>query len=225
VGCQYDRIGIAMPSGQNALIQLWNEQARYCHWWFPYDGVVLASDRPRTLAVDERGRLHNAEGAALQYSDGYSVYAWHGVRVEPRLITDPASISVDEIEQHSNAEIRRVMIERYGWTRYIADCGAEVVDRGADDHPVAGLRGARLLRKELPDAREAIIYLAMRNSSPERDGSTKEYLLRIDPRAYNGEASVRCWAAMASLWKHRDDQGELRPTFDDWRDYRPTLES
>ena len=117
------------------------------------------------------------------------------------------------------------MIERYGWPRYIADCGATVVDAVGDDHEIVGLRGAKLLRKDLPDEPEPIIYLSMQNSTPEPDGSVKTYLERIDPNAYDGDASRNCHAAMASRWRYRDERGELQPTFTNWREYRPGAES
>lgn len=78
---------------------------------------------------------------------------------------------------------------------------------------------------ELPDEEEPIVYLEMRNSTPEADGTFRRYLERIDPNAYEGDAGRLCHAAMASRWMHRDDNGSLVPTFERWQDYRPTSES
>lgn len=221
----YRCLGVVYEPRQEELLALWTQQCRHCHWWFPYKGLALVSERPRVLSVDEAGRLHGTQGPALEYGDGYSLHAWHGVPVEPRLITEPASITVSEIEHESNAELRRVMIERYGWTRYITDCGARVVDQVPEDHPVLGLRGARLLVKELAGEREPIVYLEMINSTAEADGTHKRYLERIDPKAYGGDAGRLCHAAMASRWHHRNPRGLLVRTFRDWRDYVPSAES
>jgi hypothetical protein len=159
------------------------------------------------------------------YPDGWAIYAVHGVRIPEYVIERPHEITVALIESETNAEIRRVMLERYGWSRYIHDCGAEVVDSVPEDHVIAGLRGARLLRKELAGEPEAIVYLDMINSTPEPDGSYRHYLERINPKTYNGEAGRLCHAAMASRWRYRDDAGELHLTFDDWRNYVPQMES
>lgn len=226
VGFDYmGRSGDVYEPRQQALLQLWLTQCRDCHWWFPYEGIVLASDRPRVLELDEGGRLHSAKGPALEYRDGHALHAWHGVRVPARVITRPRSLTVLDIEREGNAEIRRVMIERYGLTRYVADCGAEVVDSVPMDHPVVGLRGARLLVKKLDGDREPIVYLEMVNSTADADGTYKRYIERIDPKAYNGAAGRLCHAAMASRWRHRDDQGRLVRTFARWQDYMPTAES
>lgn len=210
---------------EKSMLDLWLTQRQHCHWWFPYERLVLVSERPRILRFDAAERLHNADGAAVEYADGYVSYAWHGVPVSPRLITDPASITLREIEREVNAEIRRVMLERYGWTRFMADSGANVVDSMPMDHPVAGLRGARLLVKKLFRESEPIVYLELMNRTPEADGTFKRYLQRIDPMAYNGDAGRLCHAALASLWHHRDDDGQLVRTFSQWQSYQPTAES
>jgi hypothetical protein len=141
------------------------------------------------------------------------------------IIEHPAAITARKIERERNAEVRRVMLDRYGWSRYISDSGAQVVDQAPADHEIVGLRGARLLRKELAGEPEPIVYLDMINSSPEPDGSYKHYLQRIDPKAYDGDAGRLCHAAMASLWHYRNDDGQLVRTFSRWQDYLPTEES
>jgi hypothetical protein len=218
-------IGVNYTTEQRGKLSLWLEQSKQCHWWFPYEGIVFASERPTVIEVDARGSLHNGSGPALAYSDGYALYRARGVTVPEDVILHPESITVTRIESEANAEVRRVMIERYGWTRYIADCGADVVDTVAEGHQIKGLRGAKLLRKTLADEPEPIVYLLMQNSTPEPDGSIKTYAERIDPKCYSGDAAKSCHAAMASRWRYRDDEGALQLTFKDWRAYRPTSES
>jgi hypothetical protein len=229
IGVVYGRSGWKpyppVPVQAPWALPLWLEEKRQCHWWFPYEGLVFASERPCFLSLDSDGRLHNSERAALEYRDGYSLYAWHGVTVPSWIIERPRDITVENIDQESNAEVRRVMLEQYGWTRYMADCDAVVVDATPPDHPIPGLRGARLLLRQLRDEPEPFVCLEMVNSTPESDGTHKRYLQRIDPNAYDGDAGRHCHAAMASLWHHRDDDGNLVRTFERWQDYAPTAES
>jgi hypothetical protein len=211
-------------------------------WWYPHREFVMVSERPCEIhreirmparqwssvppsGLHESFQLHHALGPAMSWPDGFRIHADHGRVVPGWVIESPQSITVAAIEAQSNAEVRRVMLERYGWARYIRDCGALVVDEVPEDHPTAGLRGARLLRKELPGEPEPLVYLEMVNSTPEPDGTCRRYLERIDPKAYDGDAGRLCHAAMASRWHHRDEQGELRLTFVRWQDYVPTAES
>jgi hypothetical protein len=59
------------------------------------------------------------------------------------------------------------------------------------------------------------------NSTPEPDGTVKRYQLRVDPNAYDGEASRDCLAAVASTWRMPD--GSL--AFKRPQDYAPVFES
>jgi hypothetical protein len=204
-------------------------------WWLPHKDFLMVCERPREihreLVNPDRLRgvgshhLHRGDGPALLWPDGWSVWALHGRFVPAWIVEDPERITVAAIDSQENAEVRRLMIELYGWERYIRDCGAEVIDRVPMDHEIRGLRGARLLRKHLSGEPEPIVYLEMLNSSPEPDGTYRRYLERIDPKIYNGDAGRRCHAAMASRWRYRDAAGQLQLTFMRWQDYRPTEES
>lgn len=216
-------LGATPAVAHTALLKIWLEQGRQCHWWLPCAGLVLASERPCRLSVGRQGVLHDAAAAALEYRDGYGIYAWRGVHVPREVITEPVTLT--RIESEADALVRRVMIERYGYRSYIVDCNAPVVDSVPQEHPIAGLRGARLLRKDLPGDPEPIVYLEMVNTTPDANGTCRRYLERIDPHAYHGDAARLCHAAMASRWFYRDSYGQLRRTFERWQDYQPVAES
>jgi hypothetical protein len=85
------------------------------------------------LRRDARGRLHSADAAAVKYPDGWSVYAWHGVRVAEAVILRPETMTVDQIQEEPNAEVRRVKLERFGGERMLAaataiNIGSNIVD-------------------------------------------------------------------------------------------------
>lgn len=159
----------------------------------------------------------------MVWPDGLAIYAIHGVVIPTRqwqVVERPETITVAEIEAEPNIEVRRVMIDRYGPARYVVDSGATVVDELPADHPCTGLRGARLLRKDL-HRDVSMVCVDLPNSTPEPDGSVKRYMLHVNPRAYGREASHNAHAAAASTWRNAD--GSL--VFADWRDYRPFAES
>jgi hypothetical protein len=200
-------------------------------WWYPHRDFVMVCERPTVIAREltnpesPRGwgshRLHSETGPALGFRDGWGVYAVHGTRVPAYVIENPELITWQAIESEKNAEVRRVMIGRYGADRYVVDSGASVVHELPADHPIKGLRTARLLVKQVEDD-EPIVYVDLLNSTPEPDGTTKRYMLRVDPNAYDGEASRNSHAAAASTW--RDSQtGEF--TYRNWREYSPAAES
>ncbi|BCL38403.1 DUF6745 domain-containing protein [Nostoc sp. MS1] len=47
-------------------------------WIFPYENVCLISNRPSIIRLDEQNNLHGEGVLAIQFADGFSVYANHG---------------------------------------------------------------------------------------------------------------------------------------------------
>ena len=144
------------------------------------DHVAFVSERPLVMQLDENGRLHSADGPALAYSDGYKLYSWHGTTVRQALIDNPSSITVQNILKEWNAEVRRVMIDRYGASQFLLDAGATEVQR--DECGV-------LYRKELTND-EALVMVKVVNSTPEPDGTYKNYFLRVPPTIQTAREAV-----------------------------------
>lgn len=190
-------------------------------WFWPFDEVCVITERPNLLKRDKENRLHCPDGPALSYPDGFALYRWHGLEVPEWIILTPELITPLKITKEDNVEVRRAMMEIYGYENYITNCEAEIVDSCPIDHHIIGLRDAKLLVKRVKDD-ETIVYIDLLNSTPEPDGTVKRYLLRVDPDAYKGDASRYCQAAVASTWRNSED-GEL--TFKDWKDYIPDFES
>ena len=49
-----------------------------CGFLFQYENVCVACDRPSKLSFDDKNFLHADEEPALQFADGYGIYANHG---------------------------------------------------------------------------------------------------------------------------------------------------
>jgi hypothetical protein len=147
------------------------EYAKHAGWFLPFEGVCFICERPETIQRDEQGRLHNPDGPAVKYRDGWGLYAVHGVRLPADIIENPDSITVKRIDSENNAEIRRVMLERFGTPRYIQESGAKEIAK--DDW-------GKLYRVELAGD-EPLVMAEVLNSTPEPDGSIKVYWLRVHP--------------------------------------------
>jgi len=191
-----------------------------CGYYWLLDGICFASERPSTINLDERGRLHSERGMSISYPSGWGLWHWHGVSVDRAIIETPESITVQHIDACGNAEQRRVMIERFGTAQYLKDSGAKVVQELPANYYVKGLQTARLLIKDRKDD-TPIVMLDVLNSTPEPDGTTKRYMLRIQPDAYAGLASKDCHAAIASTWRNLDNSLYFKKP----QDYRPGFES
>jgi hypothetical protein len=111
----------------------WLAVAASCGWWEPFEGICFVCERMQECHVDDTGRLHNTSGAALLSRDGFSVYADHGVILPDWVIERPEEITVEKINKEDNTEVKRVMVERMGWERFIAESKATVLDERYND--------------------------------------------------------------------------------------------
>ena len=146
------------------------------HWT---ENALYWVAKPRVHVEGNERRLHCATGPALE-SDIENLYFWHGVLVPAFAVTYPEWITVKHIEEEENAEVRRILIERYGQARYLQDAGAAELHR--DDFGV-------LYRKEVPND-EALVMVKVVNSTPEPDGSFKDYFLRVPPTVRTAREAV-----------------------------------
>jgi len=213
-----DVLGLVLP--EHEKYRAWEACAIEGGFRIVHEEFCIVSDRPEVLTVDDRNRPHGENGPSHRWRDGWSLWHWHGVAIpeaQRHIIEQPERITVDEIQAETNAEIRRVMIERYGYDRYIRDAGLTLVDSRPADDPMIGLRTARLFRDG------DLVLLDVLNSTPEPDGSVKRYVLPIDPEAYGGRAARDCLAAAASTWRKRGDPTAL--VFARPEDYAPTVET
>lgn len=161
-------------------LDAWIRLSQNCFGLLCLDNVVFACEKPEIFAIDDSGRLHCESGPAFVFADGFSGYAWHGVFVERGIIEEPEAITVAEIESCANAELRRVLIERYGPSRYIIDSGAEEVS--SDEC-------GTLYKKEVPGD-EALVFVKVKNSTPEPDGQYRDYFLRVPPEISSARQAV-----------------------------------
>jgi len=115
------------------------------------------------------------------------VWSWHGVRVPRELIETPAhEITAERISGEVNQEVRRVLVERVGAERYMRLAGAKIVAR--DDW-------GTLWAATAPVPMRVVQVL---NSTPEPDGSSKTYWLRV-PETAERRIEDRCVACDRSL--------------------------
>lgn len=147
-------------------------------WMFGEKVIVC---RPAVnFCFDERNRFHNENDAALAYADATKFFFWHGTEVSEKIILRPNDITVNDITTERNVEVRRAMLDRFGADRYIQESGATRLH--TDDWGI-------LWSAPLPDD-EVLVMVEVVNSSPESDGTFKNYWLRVPPTTKTAKEGV-----------------------------------
>lgn len=100
-----------------------------CGWILPYEKICYVCDRPRDLSFDDRQRLHAEGSPAIQFADGFSVYAYHGVRLPEKYGQfHPHQWQPEWLLEEDNAELRRVLIQGIGYARICQQLQVEELD-------------------------------------------------------------------------------------------------
>ena len=114
-------------------------------WTIWTKDVAAISDRPEKIMLDSEGRLHCENGPAILWRDGYTLYAWHGVRIPPEW-TRSIFPSAGDMLRWGNIEQRRAGCSMMGWAKILKETNAKVIDNDAD--PEIGT----LLEPDIPDS-------------------------------------------------------------------------
>lgn len=161
LGLDYGEVELVL----DAFVQL----AGVGYWW-PYAERVVLCRRPTSLLLDEAGRPHAADEPAVAFSGHLRLWAWHGAMV-PQRVVDGRVLDHMRILDEPNAELRRMMLERYGLSRFRREARSEKLhqDRWGTLWLVPVRRG------------EPIVTVEVVNSTPEPDGTYRHYELRVPP--------------------------------------------
>ena len=134
---------------------------------------AMVADRPRLMKRNAAGRLHAENGPAIEYRDGWNLFYWHGMQI-PRshewIISDRAKLTPDKIEAEPNAELRRMMLEVFGFESYLSARQAKVIS--ADE-----LHGQPRRLLEIDVRGDKLRIIEVHNGSLEPDGTRRRFHL------------------------------------------------
>jgi hypothetical protein len=119
--------------------------------------LAFIGEKPHAIHRNENGRLHKDGAAAVEYSDGWGVYALNGIRMKSDYILTPAEkLAPETVLQESNVDVRRELIRKIGIERMLSKLPHKVLDKRGDYELLSVT-----LSPEVRDAR----YLKMLNKS------------------------------------------------------------
>jgi hypothetical protein len=152
---------------------------------------------PEGLEVGSWIEIANTGITSLPGSLAGAKLRWRGVPIDERIAFHPEQIAVSEVLTETNAERRRVLLERVGLDRFMDEAEVEVLD---EDRDPGGVR--RLFQVPLPGDEPIVCVMVHCPSTGGR------YLLRVPPKMKTCHQAV-AWTA----------------GFDDPSLYRPLIEA
>ncbi len=116
-------------------------------WWWQFPEVVIFSERPVELHLDEKGALHRDGGAAILYPDGWGIYAWHGMMIPKKFVLQkPDKIDLMDILNEKNPNIKKSVIEKCGLENLFRRFSANVITYTSQEALIEFICGGRKVR-------------------------------------------------------------------------------
>ena len=122
-----DVCGVEYVEKSNEGLAIFEQLANNSGWHYMFEECAIICDRASEIHI-EQNVLHNDEGPAIAYSDGVAIYAIGGHVVTEQIVMHPETITLDQIDNESDQETKRIMIQRYGVAKYLTETGAKVID-------------------------------------------------------------------------------------------------
>lgn len=168
-------------------------------WWWTLDQAFVVSQKVKEVSIDENDNFHAVGKAAVQFRDGLEICFVNHINIPRKFVIDPSTIQVEDIIKNTNQEVRRVLLDLYGWDNFLEkNKKCKKLDQAVDS--VGG--SMELYEIDLGN-NDRYRMLRVTNSSPEPDGSFKKYVLHVGPEINTCKDGLG--------WIHGMNPGEYQP--------------
>jgi hypothetical protein len=148
-------------------LSLYTEFSNRIGVWVSYNEMAVVSKNPVEVHF-ANGEMHNDSGPCIRWADGQSIWAITNITVDEQIVMRPETQTIEQIRAEQNEEVKRIRIERYGWSQFIKDYGGKVLDNGIND-----IDGTREALFELPDGQKSFAGVCR--------STGRAYFLEVDP--------------------------------------------
>lgn len=120
-------LGVDMDTATIEGLSIMETLCRHSGWHYVFEYIAIICDRPTEVHM-ENGVCHNEKGPAIAYSDGFKCFVIEGHNVTEQIVMAPETLTLEQIDTEGNAEVKRIMIQRFGAHKYLKETGAKVIN-------------------------------------------------------------------------------------------------
>jgi hypothetical protein len=194
--------------GKNSPFQLWNDKIQNIKKKFPFgpykvykniEGRLHRDDGPAYISPTlivwyQNGMKHGVEASAF----GYVAYWFMNRLVPKKYILEPETLTVEEVMTQSNTEVRYAGMRIVGYEKFLNSKFVKQIhedkEKGQSLYSISGI------------TRQPFGLVKVVNSTPEPDGSFKDYYLTVPGNLRT------CKAAVA--WTFGKEEKEYQPALE-----------
>lgn len=118
-------LGVKFDEKNFHLFRNW---CKNCPIVWPGEQLVIVTQNPRQAHWRDNV-LHNEDGPAVWYDDGFKFFSIEGIPVDEQIVMQPETQTIQQIEEETNADVKEIRIRRFGWPRYLKETNAKEIDR------------------------------------------------------------------------------------------------
>lgn len=150
------------------------------------DSGLPAVDTPALKQWFVNDKLHRADGPAVM-TPGGRMFFWRGIYISEKLWMECPKYTAKDILGIKNIELRRAVMEKVGLNKFIAM--SRCINKGKGDFEGCELYALEVEDEQPPD--NTVKFARLKNSTPEPDGTYKDYFLRVPPSVGTVEEAVK----------------------------------
>jgi len=122
-----EQCGIEYPEKSQRGLEIFDKVSQCSGWHYIFDKCAIICDRPVALKMENRV-MHCEDGPAIEYADGVKIYVIEGHVLNEQIVMAPETLTLEQIDNEENAETKRIMINRYGVSKYMLETEAKQID-------------------------------------------------------------------------------------------------
>ena len=111
----------------------WYKQTSEQSLVYPLDNICIYSQKPIRISLNKSGVIHCDGKMAVEFADGWGVYALNGIIVSKEIAETPAeNLDPKLILNEQNADIQREIIKKIGAERVLKKLNSKCLDKWTD---------------------------------------------------------------------------------------------
>lgn len=181
----YMREALGLREETEELVGGLLEAPKHLGWCLFYEERAYLSAKTTAIRMNTAGGLHSVDLPAVEYGDGFAIYAVNDVVVPDEWVLNKSALDPKIALEWPNVEQRAVAGQIIGWDRVLQHVGAKTIDANPNAY--------------IGTLLEAVIAGTRRRFLEVRCATGRTMVLSVDPNLET--------AAAANDWSFGDDSG------------------
>lgn len=113
--------------------EFWYKLTFETGWWIAFENIVLISERPHCINLNENFQLHANGKKSIEFSDGWGIYSAYGVQIPDKWGNIPFKEWKPEwLLETKNVEHRMALLKAIGYEKVMNELGSRIIHQQKD---------------------------------------------------------------------------------------------